>query len=198
MEDHRARLACKTQPCLDFVGRPLEDVDRNPVPSVPVLAVAQSTGAGKGPDADRLCFLERVAKGFGGEAADFVQAHVFVVIRAHQVDGEVLTGAALRGLENHEGVNAEELSRSEIIEAAVAELYNLYEDIGFRSQFTADEFPRERIREMAERAVPGLYAGFSGATNAPENVSDRTVIVAPALRSMTVRQAQDIFEACAA
>jgi alcohol dehydrogenase class IV len=96
------------------------------------------------------------------------------------------------------GVDTEGLSRCEIIEAAVAELYDLYEDIGFQSKFTRDELPRDRIREMAERAVPGLYAGFSGATNAPENVTDRTIIVSPALRKMTVRQAEEIFEACAA
>jgi alcohol dehydrogenase class IV len=96
------------------------------------------------------------------------------------------------------GVDTEGLSRGEIIEAAVAELYELYADIGFRPKFTADELPRDRIREMAERAVPGLYAGFSGATNAPENVTDRTIIVSPALRKMTVRQAEEIFEACAA
>jgi len=96
------------------------------------------------------------------------------------------------------GVDTEGLSRGEIVEAAVAELYELYADIGFRPKFTADELPRDRIREMAERAVPGLYAGFSGATNAPENVTDRTIIASPALRKMTVRQAQEIFEACAA
>jgi len=96
------------------------------------------------------------------------------------------------------GVDTEGLSRGEIIEAAVAELYELYADIGLRPKFTADELPRDRIREMAERAVPGLYAGFSGATNAPENVTDRTIIVSRALRKMTVRQAEEIFEACAA
>lgn len=61
------------------------------------------------------------------------------------------------------------------------------------------QMPRQRVREMAERAVPGLYAGFSEAIAAgPATVGDRTVIASPAARKMTVAQAERIFDNCLA
>ena len=52
---------------------------------------------------------------------------------------------------------------------------------------------------MAERAVPGLYAGFSEeVAGGPAAVGDRTVIASPAARRMTVAQAEQIFNACLA
>ena len=64
-------------------------------------------------------------------------------------------------------------------------------------RFTPDQLPRQRVREMAERAVPGLYAGFSAeVAGEPPKVGDRTVIASPAARKMTVAQAERIFEEC--
>ena len=96
-------------------------------------------------------------------------------------------------------VDAAGLSRAETIAACATALRQLYADIGFADRFTPDQLPRQRVREMAERAVPGLYAGFSeevaGGTPA---LGDRTVIASPAARKMTVAQAERIFDNCLA
>lgn len=91
------------------------------------------------------------------------------------------------------------LSRTEMVEAIVDSLYALYRDIGFEDRFTPDQLPRQRVREMAERAVPGLYAGFSEeVAGHPAPVGNRTVIACPSARKMTVAQAERIFESCLA
>ena len=61
-----------------------------------------------------------------------------------------------------------------------------------------DQVPPGRVREMAERAVPGLYAGIAAATYDHATAGDRTVIAGPSARKMTVRQAQTMLEACLA
>ncbi len=96
-------------------------------------------------------------------------------------------------------VDAAGLSRAETIAACAAALRQLYADIGFADRFTPDQLPRQRVREMAERAVPGLYAGFSEAVaGGPAAAGDRTVIASPAARTMTVAQAERIFDNCLA
>lgn len=96
-------------------------------------------------------------------------------------------------------VDAAGLSRAETVAACAAALRQLYADIGFADRFTPDQLPRQRVREMAERAVPGLYAGFSKeVAGGPTTVGDRTVIASPAARKMTVAQAERIFANCLA
>lgn len=96
-------------------------------------------------------------------------------------------------------VDSAGLSRAETIAACADAIRALYADIGFDDRFTPDQLPRQRVREMAERAVPGLYAGFSEEiAGGPAGVGDRTVIASPAARKMTVAQAECIFEACLA
>ncbi len=86
------------------------------------------------------------------------------------------------------------LTRAEAIEACADSIRSLYADIGFPDRFTPDQLPRERVREMAERAVPGLYAGIAAEGFDTASVNDHTVIASPAARKMTVRQAERMFE----
>lgn len=88
------------------------------------------------------------------------------------------------------------LSRQEMIEASAEAIRALYADIAFPEHFTADQLPRERVREMATRAVPGLYAGIAAASYDPVTATDRTLIACPSARRMTVRQAEEILERC--
>ncbi len=90
------------------------------------------------------------------------------------------------------------LTRVEMIEACAANIRALYADIGFPDRFTPEQVPRQRVREMAERSVPGLYAGIAAAEFDPASVNDHTVIACPSARKMTVLQAQHIFERCLA
>ncbi|WP_407521936.1 iron-containing alcohol dehydrogenase [Methylobacterium oryzisoli] len=88
------------------------------------------------------------------------------------------------------------LSRQETIAACAEAVRALYADIDFPDRFTAEQLPRDRVREMARRAVPGLYAGIAAQGFDPATAHDRTVIASPAARRMTVRQAEEIFERC--
>ncbi|QRE74613.1 iron-containing alcohol dehydrogenase [Methylobacterium aquaticum] len=88
------------------------------------------------------------------------------------------------------------LSRQETIAACAGAIRALYADIGFPTRFTSDQLPRDRVREMALRAVPGLYAGIAAKDFDPGTANDRTIIASPAARKMTVRQAEEIFELC--
>ncbi|GAA0600332.1 L-threonine dehydrogenase [Craurococcus roseus] len=90
------------------------------------------------------------------------------------------------------------LTRAEIIEACAESIRALYADIGFPDRFTPDQLPRQRVREMAERAVPGLYAGIAAEGFDTASVTDDTVIACPSARKMTVRQAERMFESCLA
>lgn len=90
------------------------------------------------------------------------------------------------------------LSRQEMIAACAEAIRALYADIGFPTRFTPDQLPRDRVREMALRAVPGLYAGIAAKDFDPGTANDRTIIASPAARKMTVRQAEGIFELCVA
>ena len=49
---------------------------------------------------------------------------------------------------------------------------------------------------MAQRAVPGLYAGIATTSFDPATASDRTLIACPSARKMTVAQAEAMFERC--
>ena len=88
------------------------------------------------------------------------------------------------------------LSRAEMIAACAEAIWALYADIGFPTHFTPEQLPRERVREMAERSVPGLYAGIAAKDFDHKTATDHTVIACPSARKMTVRQAQEIFERC--
>lgn len=88
------------------------------------------------------------------------------------------------------------LSRGEAIAACADAIRDLYADIAFPTRFTAGQLPRGRVREMAERAVPGLYAGIAARDYDHATATDDTVIACPSARKMTVRQAQDMFERC--
>lgn len=90
------------------------------------------------------------------------------------------------------------LSRAERIEACAASIRSLYADIGFPERFTAQQLPRQRVREMAERAVPGLYAGIAAQAFDPASADDTTVIACPSARKMTVLQAEEMLERCLA
>ena len=93
-------------------------------------------------------------------------------------------------------VETEGLTRGEIIEACANAVRELYADINFPIHFTPDQLPRQRVREMAERAVPGLYAGIEAQNYDPSTATDHTIIACPSARKMTVRQAEEIFERC--
>ncbi|MEP9350776.1 iron-containing alcohol dehydrogenase [Xanthobacter sp. KR7-225] len=85
------------------------------------------------------------------------------------------------------------------IRASVGALRELYADIGFPLSWTESQVPPARLREMAERAVPGLYAGSEGLARLREAaIADGTVIESFAPRRMTVRQAEHMFRACLA
>ena len=88
------------------------------------------------------------------------------------------------------------LTRQEMINASVEAIRALYADIDFPEHFTAAQLPPERVREMAARSVPGLYAGIAAASYDPATATDRTIIACPSARRMTVRQAEAIFERC--
>ncbi len=49
---------------------------------------------------------------------------------------------------------------------------------------------------MAQRAVPGLYAGIAARDYDHTTARDDTVIACPSARKMTVLQAQEMFERC--
>ncbi|MDX7952839.1 iron-containing alcohol dehydrogenase [Lichenihabitans sp. Uapishka_5] len=88
------------------------------------------------------------------------------------------------------------LGRAATIAACAEAIRSLYADIGFPTHFTPEQLPPGRVREMAERAVPGLYAGIAAKDFDHRTATDHTVIACPSARKMTVRQAQDIFARC--
>jgi len=96
------------------------------------------------------------------------------------------------------GVESSGLTRAELIAASADAIRDLYADISFPLRFTPEQLPRKRIREMAELSVPGLYAGIAAQSFDRATARDDTVIACPSARKMTVLQAQQIFERCAA
>ena len=96
------------------------------------------------------------------------------------------------------GLEVAGLTRAAMIEACADSIRSLYFDIGFPTRFTAKQLPVSRVREMAARAVPGLYAGIAAQDFDPTTVSDHTLIACPSARKMTVSQAQAILERCLA
>ena len=90
------------------------------------------------------------------------------------------------------------LTRSETIAACADSIRALYDDIGFPKRFTREQLPRERVHEMAQRAVPGLYAGIAARDYDYATATSRTVIACPSARKMTVEQAEAMFERCLA
>ena len=90
------------------------------------------------------------------------------------------------------------LTRSETIAACADSIRALYDDIGFPKRFTREQLPRERVHEMAQRAVPGLYAGIAARDYDYATATSRTVIACPSARRMTVEQAEAMFERCLA
>ncbi len=90
------------------------------------------------------------------------------------------------------------LTRAAMIEACADSIRALYADIGFPTRFTAGQLPASRVREMAARAVPGLYAGIAAHNFDPATAGDHTLIACPSARKMTVAQAEAILERCLA
>ena len=90
------------------------------------------------------------------------------------------------------------LNRAEMIAASTDAIRSLYDDISFPERFTAEQLPADRVREMAQRAVPGLYSGIAAHGFDPSTAGDRTVIACPSARKMTVAQAEAILERCLA
>jgi len=88
------------------------------------------------------------------------------------------------------------LTRAEMIAAAAESIRALYADIGFPDRFTSAQLLPDRVREMAERAVPGLYAGIEAEGFDLASVRDDTIIACPSTRKMTVRQAERMLQAC--
>jgi alcohol dehydrogenase class IV len=89
------------------------------------------------------------------------------------------------------GLDVGGFSPNEIIAACTDALFELYDDLSFPRAFSHGQLPHNRIREMAEKAVPGLY-GMAAAGS----VTDNTLIGAPAARKMTVRQAERLYADC--
>ena len=96
------------------------------------------------------------------------------------------------------GVETLGLTRSEAIESCAEAIRDLYRDIGFPERFTPEQLPEDRVREMATRAVPGLYAGIAARDFDPATANDHTVIACPSARKMTVAQAEAILRNCLA
>ncbi len=90
------------------------------------------------------------------------------------------------------------LTRSEMIEACAENIRALYRDIDFPEYFTSEQLPSQRVREMAELSVPGLYAGIAAQTFDPKAVNDHTIVACPSARKMSVAQAEEMFERCLA
>ena len=90
------------------------------------------------------------------------------------------------------------LTRSQMIAASADAIRALYADIAFPVRFTAEQLPAGRVREMAQRAVPGLYAGIAAHNFDYTTAGDRTTIACPSARKMTVAQAEAIFARCLA
>lgn len=94
---------------------------------------------------------------------------------------------------------SDDQSNKEVIAAVISAIRDLYDDIGFPQQWSNDQLPPSRIREMAERAVPGLYAGADGIERMKTMMIDsETVIDSHAPRKMTVSQAEAIYARCIA
>ena len=85
-----------------------------------------------------------------------------------------------------------------MIAACADNIRCLYGDIGFPEFFTPEQLPGQRVREMAELSVPGLYAGIAAQSFDPKTVNDHTIVACPSARKMTVAQAQEMFERCLA
>ncbi len=93
----------------------------------------------------------------------------------------------------------DDCSPQQATDLAVSALRQLYGDIGFPMHWSRDALPKQQVREMAERAVPGLYAGTAGIERFKSmKITDDTVIESLAPRKMTVSQAEAIFTACIA
>ena len=90
------------------------------------------------------------------------------------------------------------LGRGETIAACADAIRDLYADIAFPTRFTPEQLPAARVREMAQRAVPGLYAGIAARDYDHTSARDTTVIACPSARKMTVLQAQEMLERCLA
>jgi alcohol dehydrogenase class IV len=90
------------------------------------------------------------------------------------------------------------LTAKETIQAAAQAVFDLYDDIDFPRRFTPQQLPTDRVREMAQRSVPGLYAGIAAHNFDHTTATGRTVIACPSARNMTVAQAEAIFERCLA
>ena len=81
---------------------------------------------------------------------------------------------------------------AETVAAIRAALFALFDDIGFPTAFSPEQLPRERLAEMAEAAIPGLYGGAM-----PDRaVRDSDLIHQPGVRRTSVAQARAIFEQC--
>lgn len=110
----------------------------------------------------------------------------------------VLPGKA-RQLADALGVRgAASLADSDVIAGCVSALRSLYNDIGFPQSWTESQLPRAEIRAMAERAVPGLYAGSGAGPTTQADIDGDTTIVCAAPRKMSVRDAEGIYAACLA
>ena len=101
MEDERARLAFEAEAFFDAVDGFAESIDGDvclrrwrQAQREEILAAARAFGG-------RFRFPERALEVVGGEPAQFVQIDMFVVVGAHQVDGQALAAAALGGFEDH-------------------------------------------------------------------------------------------------
>ncbi len=95
-------------------------------------------------------------------------------------------------------VDTFDLGRNETIAACAEAIRDLYADIAFPTRFTREQLPPNRVREMAQRSVPGLYAGIAARDYDHTTANDNTVIACPSARKMTVRQAEELFERCLA
>lgn len=96
--------------------------------------------------------------------------------------GKIATVATALGIDKSAGDPAR---------AVEATLFALYDDLGLPNRFTPDQLPHARLRELAEAAIPGLYGGVI-----PARVDAGTVIDSPALRPMTVGEAEQCLLAC--
>lgn len=93
-------------------------------------------------------------------------------------------------------VRTEGRDRAGVIAGCADAIRALYADIGFPTRFTGAQLPRARVREMAERAVPGLYAGIAAEAFDHRTARDHTLVACPSARRMTVRQAEAMLERC--
>lgn len=102
VEDDGAGLAFKLELSFDPLDGVLEDGDGDAFGFGRIQAEREKILAAFRATTDGLRFLERAVQIVRGKTAQIMNEHMLVIIGAHQMGGEVLAAAALRGFQDHD------------------------------------------------------------------------------------------------